>query len=133
MKAHRSILVAAALVTIATAGLAQDPTGERPTPACGTTACANPWDCWTVTVVYRELLTLPDQNLPPVYRVRQVEFLHEPDNAWQFREDAECHARKAVLEGIMRPLNFPQNDQRDFIPPSVIERVRIWKIPMPDF
>ena len=119
------------LMVLLAAGLSDDPEGKRPPPPeCGSEACAQQWDCWTVSVTYH--VNIGAEGAQPVYSTRFIEFLHEPGNVWARREDAECHARVAAQKGIMRPLNFPDNDQRVFIPPSAIDNVRVWKIPMPD-
>lgn len=98
---------------------------------CGATPCANNWSCWTVSVTYR--VNVAPQDAPPDYRTKLIEFLHSPGNVWQFREDAECHARKAAQEGIMGPLNWPDNTERQLIPPAAIEGLRIWQMPPEPF
>ena len=125
------VLFVAGSAGAATSSAERTTVTKAPGIACGTVACPNPWDCWTVSVTYRK--NVADPGTPPLYITGFIEFLHEPGNIWAFREDAECHARKAALEGIMGPLNFPDNDERVYIPPAAIENIRIWKVPMPNF
>lgn len=125
MKMH-FLLTAAAVLLASTAGA-----GELRAVSCANTPCANPWDCWTVSVTYRVNVAPPDQDLPPVYVTRFVEFLHEPGNVWASEQDALCNARKVIAEGIFFPINLEGNEIR-VIAPQQIEGIRVWKIPMPD-